>query len=47
MSKRTLFAAITVAVLAISGWAVVAHAYSCTTTCSGFGNFRTCNTYCW
>jgi len=43
--KRFLIAA-TLA-LGLAGIAVAAHAYSCQTTCYGYGNTRTCNTYCW
>jgi hypothetical protein len=44
---RRIFAALAVAVsLASAALPSVAQAYTCTTTCTGYGNSRTCTTTC-
>jgi hypothetical protein len=44
MIKRVVLVIATVAAIAVGyGYA---HAYTCNTTCTGFGNFRTCTTNC-
>ena len=45
---RLIAALAIVASLASALLPTVADAFTnCTTTCSGYGNYRTCNTYCY
>ncbi len=44
MIKRFAIAAVLAA--SLIGIAIAAHAYTCTTTCSGYGTYRTCTTFC-
>lgn len=45
MIKRFVIAA--ALAVSVAGIAIAAHASQCNTTCTGYGNYRNCSTYCW